>query len=348
MSDAKTQKDYLTLLMGVMLGLFALVWCWTYFARMAFVDGYGQWGAQLQMIRSCNLAPTVVLGDSRASAAFLPRLLGFPAKNLALTGSTPIEVFYEMQEILACPNHPSTIILSLSSRQYEEINWLWESAVRNDLLSRRELDEIAKTEQELGTRYLYHGVFGSEPPPVIKNWLYAAHFPPFDFASLLRTAGVLRFAENRRGKAATLASDGQHYIGEPSPNSCAPGPGWEATQSEFKPNTLILHYFDRLIELAKKRGVKLVITSTPVSKLTQEAMKPAFVSAYASLLDRYRKANDNLTVVGPLVPVLGNCHFSDMHHLNQHGAEAFSRQVGRLLTGGTAEADADTRASQNR
>ena len=223
----------------IVAGTFGALWVYTSNARAAFLDeDYGQWAAKMQMIRTCQVGEVAIVGNSRASAAYIPHLLGLPAKNLALTGATPVDTYFEVRDILKCPKPPDTFILAFSATQFEEVTWLWNHAARFGQLTFEDLQDIARTDQDLKTNTIYHSAFGAEPPPIIKNWLYARHFPPYDFGSLIAARGGMRLAANHKIEAATLAADGQHVVGTPS--QCATGAGQEVDQTSFKPNALVM------------------------------------------------------------------------------------------------------------
>ena len=321
---------YIAVVLLVVAGAFGSLWVYTADARVAFLDeDYGQWAAKLQLIRSCQVGTVAILGDSRASAAYIPHLLGLPAKNLALSGATPVETYYEARDIFKCPTPPDTVVLSFSAAQFEVIDWLWAHAARFGQLSFDDLQDIARMDQKMKTGDIYHGAFGAEPPPVIKNWLYAWHFPPYDFGSLIAARLGMRLGENQAIEEATLAADGQHVIG--TPRSCATSPGWEAEQTSFTPNPLIMAYFDRLMSLLDSHSARVIMTSPPYSRMTMDKLNPEYVRQYRQFMSDLLHRYPNIRMSGPLFPVMDDCAFGDQHHLHQAGAELFSRHISKEL-----------------
>jgi hypothetical protein len=329
---AERPELYIRMLLLVVLLGFSGVWAFSAFAPNMFMDqDYGQWTAKMSMIQDCQVGDATIIGDSRASAAFVPAMLGQDTvKNLALTGATPIEVYYEVKKILACPKPPHVIVMSFASEQYEDPHWFWLHAARYGFFSFADLEDVRRTETELGEPTLYKGAFGTELPGNLKNWLYVNGFPPFNFASMLAAHGAGRSKANDLIRAQTLASGGQHLEGTAA---CATKPGSEASLSDFRPNRLIVLYLERLVHLIDERpGTSLWVMSVPISAMTAQALVPSYRAGYVRFLDSFKREHPDVQIVGEPFPEMNDCMFGDSHHVNEHGAEAYSRQVAPIFT----------------
>jgi hypothetical protein len=326
LAPAKVAAPYLGALLGILILGFGSAWLFSILARESYMDqDYAQWSAKMEMIARCDLGAVTVVGDSRASAAIIPtELLPLKVTNLALTGSTPVEAYYEVKHILDCPDHPKALVLSFGARQYQEIDWFWLHAARYGFLSFSELEDVRHTEASLNEPYLYKGSFGSEPPGIIKNWLYTSDFPPFNFASMLKAAGFGRRQINRRIRRETLDTGGQHLEGT---SACAVQPGWEAMQQHFKLSPLVSIYLDRILALAEQRKAKIYFLMPPVSEMTAAALTSNYQREFAEFLLQVVHHHPNVELVGIPFPVMSNCSFGDEHHLNQTGALSFTQTI---------------------
>jgi len=320
---------YLALLLIVLIGGFGGAWAFSSTERNGYMDqDFGQWTAKMHMIRDCEVGDIAVIGDSRASAAIVPAAMS-PERvsNLALTGATPIEGYFELQHILRCPVAPRVILLAYAPRQYEEAGWFWLHAARYGFFSLQELEEVRHAEQQVGVADLYKGAFGTEPPGIMKNWLYVHNFPPFNFASMLAARGFGRAAMNDKVRRDTLASGGQHLEGTAA---CAKKPGWEAAQAHFLPDLLIALFLHRLIDEASSRGIQVELLFPPISTLTAKAIAPAYKAEFDAYLMQLRHELPQVGMIGSAFPVMDDCSFGDEHHVNQKGADAFTRGILRL------------------
>jgi hypothetical protein len=315
-------KKYLLVMLSVAVGAFALLWVFTCEARLGFADeDFGIWKAKLELVDRCDLGDPVILGDSRAAMGFIPRILGGDATNLAFAGSTPIEGYFLVRRMIRCAHHPRLVILSYSPFQFEHADWLWAKSARDGLLSYNDLEDIRKRERVLSPGFLYVDSFGQEPPGNIKNWLYAAHFPAFDFASLIRAGLLGRWRSNATEYVETKAQRGYHAAKPLQDCALAAPPDLEA---EFRPQRTIDAYFGEMLDALRSAGIAVAIIQTPISQITARALNPAFKREYADYIIA-RAAGPYVAVSADrLFPELGNCDFRDDVHLNHQGATAFS------------------------
>ena len=341
MKDRIGSGLYAGLLMGALLGLFGLVWVYTAKERLRFLPmASSSWQAHAQMIHQCDVGDVAILGSSRATAAFIPRLIGHNVVNLGLFGSTPVEGYFEARKIYACPHYPKTVILSFSPEDFDRSTWFWPQSARFGLLSLRDLSDLAQSAKQIDDNVLYQSSFGSQPPPAIKNFLYAAHFPPYDFASLLAAKlGGSRKRENLRLIQETLSNRGQHLIWQ-NTSVCGEHPDiprdFSANVSEFSPRPLTVIYFRRLLELLNSKGVRIYYVAAPMSQIELHYYSRNYLNQYLNFMGSYEGRGPGFHAIGPYAPTQNLCDFADFLHLNEAGAETFSRRVAPLITAALA------------
>jgi hypothetical protein len=326
---------YVAVFFSVLVALFGLLWAYTATQRVNFLpEESGPWRAHLDMIARCDVGDVVILGSSRANAGFVPKLLGVNAVNLAMTGTTPIEAYYEALGVYRCPHPPKVAILSFSGLDLVLTQFFWWRSARFGLLNYNDLQEIAKHAIELKYPDLYTGSFGSEPPPSMKNWLYANHFPPYDLGSLVSAnfSGTRR-RENIAIFKETLAQRGQHQVGR---EKCGVTITFEDQNTSFKPTALHTYYLEKLLALLRQHGVKVLYISTPLDPVNLRGMTNGYARDYRAFLLRLERDHPGFRIVGPTFPSLGLCDFTEGNHLNQAGAETFSRSVAPLISAAIA------------
>lgn len=331
MSKLSRPSRYLGVTVGLLLGAFGLLWIYTAHARANFLpETYGTWRAVIRMANRCETSDVAVIGASQASVAIIPQRLGLDAsvKNFALTTSTPVEGYYMARRLFACPAPPKTVVLIYSGFDFAGSDFFWERAPKYGLLDFAELQEVARTAREVGDTHLYRGSYGSEPPPALKNFLYASHFPPFDTANLIAAKGFMRRARNDQVTDEALAEGGEHLLGN---GSCTKWLAWESYQDRFQPTRLNAVYFDRLLTLIHEHGARALFVSPPLSDTSYRQMHGRYADDYRAFISKVREAHPELRVPGPLFPILDHCYFTDSLHLNERGAQLFSRTAGEMI-----------------
>ena len=336
--DRLSPAGYINVVGICLLALFGLVWLYTETQQPRYMPSpFGIAKAQTQLVDTCNLGKVVILGSSRANSGLIPKILGLDAKNIAMRGATPIDAYYEASRIYKCRNPPAIFLLSFSGYDFEHTTWFWAHSA-NWILDFDDLQGVSKEEQLLGDHTLYNSQFGSEPPPMMKDWYYSSKFPPYEFPSLLAAKiGNWRKRVNDQISKETLAADGQHLLGDAS---CAQQPGRDALDQSFIPHPLNKNYFDRLIKLLSAHGASIFFVSPPLSKSTFNGLHRNYELEYTEFLRSTEKQNPSLRIVGPIFPELGNCGFSDPNHVNRKGAIAYSRMAGPWILDALAHQDA--------
>ena len=334
MKDRIGAGFYVGLLMAALLGLFGIVWVYTTTQRVRFLpEESAAWRAHIQMIKNCEAGNITVLGSSRASAAFVPRILGANVTNLAMSGGTPVEAYYEAKQLFRCSTPPKVIILGFSPLDWEGSTWFWTRSARYGLLSNVELTDIARNAAAENDTVLYHSSFGSEPPPAMKNLLYSTHFPPYDFASLLAAkGGRRRYNENIRLTNETLANRGQHLMYE---NTSACRTAYDPPAPEpanFLPRPLTVRYFYKLVDFLKSKHATVLYVATPMNEVEFHRDGSLYVREYVDFISSLHRQNANFDILGSVTPVQGLCDFADLVHVNQTGAETFSRRVAPMIS----------------
>lgn len=306
----------------------AAAWLFTANFQNGFLDPeFGMWRAKEHMVATCDLGATLVMGDSRAVAGFVPAELG-DTTNLALGGASPIEMYYMTERVLRCPTAPRRVILSFSPPQIVRDEYYWPRTALFGFLSDRQLDEVRRTARALGDTSLYSAANIGDLDARLTDWLYAHHFPSYAIASVFDARGVGRLAKNRQIYADTLRARGHHLYGE---NSGFDVPAEEAYMTSLTPSPLIDTYMRRLISALAARGTQVLYIPAPLNDATASRLDPTVVRQIGVYLHGLQVRFANFRLIGPAVVGYPDRLFGDASHLNAEGARLFSARVAARL-----------------
>ncbi len=311
--------------------LLSLAVAWVFTAR--FQDGFldpefGMWRAKEHLVATCDLGDTLILGDSRAVAGFVPAELG-DATNLALGGASPIEMYFMAERALRCPNAPRRVILSFSPPLLiDDTNYYWPRTALFGFLSDAQMDAVRRTARAVGDTSLYPAPNVGDLDARLTDWLYAHHFPSYAVSSVVNARGFGRLAENHRFYDEVLRTRGHHLYGT---NSGFDVPADEAFLTRFKPSPLTDVYMRRLIAALAARGAEVLYIPAPLNEATTSRMDPAVVRQISAYLDGLQARFANFRLIGPAVVSYPDKLFGDAHHLNAQGARLFSAGVAAEL-----------------
>ena len=304
-----------------------------------FPADYGIWRAKLDMVGHCDLAPTVVLGDSRVVAGINPRWTGMQVSNLALTGGSTVEVYGMARQLFACSRKPKRIVVSLIFNHFMNDQLFWPYAASFGLFDRHDLEALRRQSRRLGDPVLFPTAKGLDRNGLDKDGLdlggrllvqeYGLHFPTSYVANLIEGAVMRRFSSNCALEAQTLSSNG--YV----PIAVGPGFGGisrDVLMPQFRPTPILDHYFRAFLELAQANGTKVVFINTPLNKASFARLTPAVQAGFAGYLGGLAADYPNFTVSMPLFQQWPDADFGDEEmHLNPAGARRFSGMLAGLL-----------------
>ena len=309
---------------------FLLLWAWIAFVPLAYLDPeYPFWLVKQRLLDRCDLGEVAILGDSRAAVGILPGLLPVTTTNLAVGGGKPVEALAVARRMLACPNPPGHVLISIDPGHFMKPDLFWERSVRFGLMRRADLAELAALSAATGDWSVHEARQTDLLPPAWRASLYAIRFPPYFFNSVLKAGGFLRWWSNRAALEQGFASRGQYYFGM-DPGSA--GVALDASLETFQPAPVLDAAFDRLLGLLADRGITAWFVPMPVNEATWRATNPAVSAGFAAWLDAKAGAHPNLRVMAPVEAYWPDAWFGDgFAHLNPAGAERLSRTLAAQL-----------------
>ncbi len=321
--SATLARRYLLTLATAAAGSFLAIWAWIALAPLAYLDPeYPYWRAKQDMVVACDLGDLVILGDSRPAVGILPMGLPIRATNLAVGGGKPVEALAMLRRVLACPDRPSYVLLSLDPGHLMLPDLLWERSVRYGLLRRDDLAELADLSARTGDWSVHEARRTDGLPPALRAWLYDLRLPPFYFNSVMKAGVFLRWPANRDALQDGLRRRGQYYFGQ-DPGSDAVAQ--DAALGPFRPAPVLDAAFDRLLGLLREHGIETWFVPMPVNSATWHAADPALAAGFDAWLAEKSERHRMFRVLRPTEPWWDNRWFGDSFaHLNPAGAERFT------------------------
>ena len=306
--------------------IFGAAWPWSYYGRLWFMDPeWAMWTAKLQMLESCELGDTIIIGDSRAMAGLIPTELEGQSTNLAVGGGTAIESYYIARRAMACPNPPKRVIMPLLAIDISRENSLyWERTARFNFLSFSEMEEVRKAALSVSDSHIYSSNRIGTIFDFAANVSHTISLPSYYTAAMANAMLVGRKARNEQELKLTFQTRGQRYFGT-EPRSDLPGE--DATQRRFSPNALLAYYLDRLLVLLREKNVEVYLVTPPLNPATFHKLSPGVVAAFKDYVGDVARKHPNFHPLGDLVYQWPAENFGDPEHLNERGAVIWSRKV---------------------
>lgn len=294
---------------------------------MAFLEGgYPVWKAKQEMLNGCDFGELPFFGDSKLDSAVIPSRLPFPAANLAFAGATPLESYFFVKRSMACAARPRQIVLSFGSGAFSVVQtWLWENAIRYDVLGWNELLDIRSTAKKVNDEYFFNvkthdGLSGS-----LRDFLYLAHFPSVYFNSLVEARFFQR--EERNMARFIEARKARGYFSYRGGEGAAPFAG----EIEFNPLPIQRYYFEKMVELLDSQNISIEFALVPVSSFRYAEKEKENMGNYLKYIHGIEEKYHNFHVLQTDVPIWPNEMFADGAHLNARGAEKYSDLISRCL-----------------
>ncbi|MCD6556716.1 MAG: hypothetical protein J7K64_05920 [Bacteroidales bacterium] len=257
-------------------------------------------------------ANKIFLGESRLNAGL--DFTKIPdAYSFASGGSTPVEMYYILKKYLKNHPKPDTVFLSISPRFFCETFAFWHFAVRNNVISHADLQEILSETEKNDT------VLGSFPK--LNYCLYKADYLGYYQDDVLYNYVFTGYSENKKMISEMQSMQG----GRPHPglkDSCSL-PNYETKYTDFRPSSLLLKYFEKTADLCRKNNIKFFFFSMPMNESSFNVLKPDFVSKYQKTIQICAGKYPEFDISDSLYAYPDN-YFGDASHLNPKGRKIFT------------------------
>ena len=225
-----------------------LVWAFVAACPMAFMDrDYPLWQAKRAMLDACMSEGAVaVFGDSRTVAGIMPQAMSelgpLRTVNFALSGTSPLETYFNVRRALACPVAPRLVVIAHGAMKFSSDSDYWRFTARDGFLSYAELRDVDRTARRLHDTGLADMRKGDALAPWLRDLLFSVRFPTLYFNSLVHGFVVGRWRHNLAAQEDALRTSGHALFGtEPGFSGLA----GEAYPAGFDVPPLVDFYFTR-------------------------------------------------------------------------------------------------------
>ena len=307
---------------------------WVYTAQYPLLfeeSGYLVWRAKFDAVASCSTGSDVMLGDSRAQAAFVPADYSTRAFNLALGGSTPLEAYLTFKQLAPCLTPGQHVMLSIAPGDFSHLSvWLWENGVRYGFFGLSDLRELAAGAAAAGDQS-FARVETRVGSGLSRDIMYGIHFPSL-YTNNLLTARVMRRGEVNRELLAR-ATERRGFMPFDTGNGVVT-PVSETRQAHFRVLPVIDLFMRKLTGLAAAKGVVIDFIAAPVSELSLAAFTKSYQSEFADYMAQLAASSGGaMRIVSPLFYAFPDAAFSDEAHVSEAGARRFTRWLARCRDG---------------
>ena len=283
---------------------------------------YTMWQEESDFVNQPTSQPydTLIIGDSRAKSSIIPEQMGKDVYNIAIGGSTSIEMYYALNNYLKNHRAPKRVIIAFAPYHFCEID-NWKQTLFYNYLKPAELIEVEAKAFEYGDKTIhYPGWFG--------DMLSFKLRLPNKYLDAIYQAKLTGNKEANREKYASVREDrGYTEFGSDNGNSDL---NYETHHETFDYSPLVLEYYDKLLDLCEANNIEAIIVQAPINQASSEVITEEFMNGYKSFLDEIMEKHPGFTVQ-MRVPVYDNIYFGDNNHLNHSGADKFTREFLEII-----------------
>jgi hypothetical protein len=271
-------------------------------------------------------AKTLFLGDSRIMSAVYCTQIPH-ARNLSLAGSTPIEMYYYLQNYIKNNGNPQQVVLSFAPFHYTAHAAFAKYCLRFKLLNINEIKEIyanarhTNDKQTLSSRY-----------PEINHLKYYLKYPEYYQTELKYSLFENRTHINKLVYDSVRTARGQYVFGKKNKSEelCE-----ETLRKDYEPTPLLQYYLDKIFEVCARQNIKILMVTPPFNQASYAKITPEYKKSHQKWLQNIRKTYPNARIIDTLY-VYPNQYFGDGSHVNAQGAAYFTK---KLLDSGWLEAN---------
>lgn len=260
----------------------------------------------------------IFLGDSGLMAAVKPALVddtGVSVYNLALPGSTSIQMYYTLKHYLESGKKAKTVFLSFVPLHFWQVSDFWNRTAYFHYLPLGDMIDVGKNVWKLDDN-----AFDGYLPKLISYQFYFVN----RYSSALKRFGFKRHRSNKERYTELARDRGYHMFGTEDKIEVM---GPVTTYKEMPtPNPTVELYYNKIIRLCLDNGIQLVIEQTPLNAYEQPHIHEEFSNGYIQFMQKYKERYPQARVNTEPYFFPSN-NFGDPLHLNAEGAERYTRMI---------------------
>lgn len=257
---------------------------------------------------------TVIIGDSRTKAGFVPEELSDGCYNLALGGTTPIEGYYTLKEYLEYHPAPECVVIAYAPMHYMDVDALWTRNIYFHVMNHEDTEELFETAAACECK---ENILIEDYP--LEYMMYQLYMPNKYCTALKNSCFVGRHGANVEKYDLMVTSRGQNYFGLADGSGDVNG---EAKEEDFVASDVITLYMQKMFDLCEEQGITVVVEQLPMNETSRNILTDDFKLHYREYMSELSEANPEVKLFGDFY-VYPNDFFGDADHLNPLGASEY-------------------------
>lgn len=257
---------------------------------------------------------TVIIGDSRTKAGFVPEELSDGCYNLALGGTTPIEGYYTLKEYLEHHPAPEYVVIAYAPMHYMDVDALWTRNIYFHVMNHEDTEELFETAAACECK---ENILIEDYP--LEYIMYRFYMPNKYCTALKNASFVGRHGANTEKYNLMVATRGQNYFGLADGSGDVNG---EAKEEDFVASDVITLYMQKMFDLCEEQGITVVVEQLPMNETSRNILTDDFKQHYREYMSGLSSANPEVKLFGDFY-VYPNAFFGDADHMNPLGASAY-------------------------
>ncbi|MEI6752098.1 MAG: hypothetical protein WCK78_02925 [Paludibacter sp.] len=311
--------------------LFSVLTAYLYFGEMIFNTAeYPMWKSKFDYIEKNHTSKNIIIGDSRAIAGFVPKLLSKNYYNFALGGGTPIESYYILKKYLE-KQKLDTVIISFSPVHLERSIVFFERTLKFNFISTKYISEVLAVSKELNDNFPdslngYKGFEFSSDYLLFKSktYLIKYKFPTYYINDFRGSLYKPMYFTNKIVYNEINDRCGNYDFGR---KDSATGLNYEALEKRtFRNSRVMDYYLKKILKLITENNIKAYYIVAPFNRGSYEQLDTCYVKKYNSYFEGLKYQYKNVVWKNNIFFYENNC-FGDPSHLNYRGQLKFSNYV---------------------
>jgi hypothetical protein len=299
--------------------------------RISYQD-VSRWRFKIETARNADKKfDKIIVGDSSADAAFVPRYKEGEVFNMSLGGGTPIDAYYYLKTYLSHHSPPKKVIISFSALSFQSKEELLSHCLLSGSFDYVEMVKAIFSDEKIELSDLYTSPGPLEP---IKNsimfnkikillniTLFKLYLHPQQINAVENIFIEHIYKHNLKNYNSLLKNPGQH-IEVPVKNNIRPS---TAFHYYFKMNLIYKYHFIKMIELVKKYKIRTYIIFPPFSDVY---LKNHDESSYSELRNFYNAfEKENFIKFDSTARYYPRSQFDDSFHVTEDLAIQFCNEI---------------------
>jgi len=294
-----------------------IYYCICLFPFFIFDSSYPIYKSHLEFIESKS-ANILFLGDSRVVSSINPNQIS-GSRNLALTGSTPIDSYILLKKYLENNLKVNTIFMSyswdrLGNVYYPEL--ITHRGVPYGLFKYCDFMEVLEKSKLIDEKF--------SKSIGLKYFFLAKTRSPIIISSYMRNFNFSNYANNKSIYEKINAQNGHITSVWSGDRNCINCRGFEANMEDFKIKPIYDFYLQEIIKLCISRDIRVIFETIPFNESSKinHNVKIQYQKYLKKLSLLYPKAELN-----DIIFYYEDTYFEDAHHMRPEGALKYSKYL---------------------